>query len=92
MLRFVCDSPTAGGLTRREWLRVGGLGALGLAARRAAAHGQPRHGPGFGRALLACSLFLVAAAAIALRATNTRGEAAASSTDVEVGEPVLDAA
>jgi EmrB/QacA subfamily drug resistance transporter len=29
---------------------------------------------GFQRALLACSLFLLAAAAIALRATNTRGE------------------
>lgn len=33
---------------------------------------------GFGRALLACSLFLVAAALIALRATNTRGELAAA--------------
>src|ERR687885_1204424 len=31
---------------------------------------------GFQRALVACSLFLVAAAAIALRATNTRGEPA----------------
>jgi EmrB/QacA subfamily drug resistance transporter len=30
---------------------------------------------GFQRALVACSLFLVAAAAIAIRATNTRGEA-----------------
>jgi hypothetical protein len=29
---------------------------------------------GFHRALLACSIFLIAAALIALRATNTRGE------------------
>src|SRR5919198_1188634 len=33
---------------------------------------------GFHRALLACSIFLIAAAAIAIRATNTRGEAAAA--------------
>jgi EmrB/QacA subfamily drug resistance transporter len=33
---------------------------------------------GFSRALLACALFLVAAALIALRATNTRGEPIAS--------------
>jgi len=33
---------------------------------------------GFHRALLACSIFLIAAAAIALRATNTRGEPAAA--------------
>jgi len=35
---------------------------------------------GFRRALVACSLFLVAAALIALRATNTRGEPAATDT------------
>jgi EmrB/QacA subfamily drug resistance transporter len=35
---------------------------------------------GFRRALVACSLFLVAAALIALRATNTRGEPAAPET------------
>jgi hypothetical protein len=29
---------------------------------------------GFQRALLACSIFMLAAAVIALRATNTRGE------------------
>jgi EmrB/QacA subfamily drug resistance transporter len=34
---------------------------------------------GFRRALVACSIFLVAAAVIALRATNTRGEPAAAS-------------
>src|SRR4051812_24278415 len=54
MLRFVHDRHTAAGrLTRREWLRVGGLGALGLAAglpRPAAAGNGPRLGPGFGRA------------------------------------------
>src|SRR5918912_593485 len=33
---------------------------------------------GFNRALLACRIFLIAAAAIALRATNTRGEPAAA--------------
>src|ERR671924_541912 len=33
---------------------------------------------GFHRALIACSIFLIAAAAIALRATNTRGEPAAA--------------
>ncbi len=53
MLRFVYDSPSAGGrLTRREWLRVGGLGALGLAAwpGRSAAQARPQPPPGFGRA------------------------------------------
>jgi hypothetical protein len=35
---------------------------------------------GFRRALVACSVFLVAAALIALRATNTRGEAATPET------------
>jgi hypothetical protein len=33
---------------------------------------------GFQRALVACSIFLVGAALIALRATNTRGEPAAT--------------
>jgi EmrB/QacA subfamily drug resistance transporter len=42
---------------------------------------------GFRYALVACSLFLVAAALIALRATNTRGEPAASDT-----APALEAA
>jgi len=42
---------------------------------------------GFRRALVACSLFLVAAALIALRATNTRGEPAAPET-----APALEAA
>jgi EmrB/QacA subfamily drug resistance transporter len=42
---------------------------------------------GFRYALVACSLFLVAAALIALRATNTRGEPAAPET-----APALDAA
>jgi hypothetical protein len=35
---------------------------------------------GFNRALVACSIFLIAAAAIAFRATNTRGEPAAEPT------------
>jgi EmrB/QacA subfamily drug resistance transporter len=42
---------------------------------------------GFRRALVACSLFLIAAALIALRATNTRGEPAAPET-----APALEAA
>jgi EmrB/QacA subfamily drug resistance transporter len=42
---------------------------------------------GFRRALVACSIFLVAAAVIALRATNTRGEAAAPDS-----APALEAA
>jgi EmrB/QacA subfamily drug resistance transporter len=42
---------------------------------------------GFRRALVACSLFLVAAALIALRATNTRGEPVAPET-----APALEAA
>jgi EmrB/QacA subfamily drug resistance transporter len=62
-------------------------GALGLAIFSAistarihdvlAAHASPQEAmtEGFGRALLVCALFLIAAAAIALRATNTRGEA-----------------
>jgi MFS family permease len=60
--------------------------ALGLAifsaiatARTSAlltAHATPHHAltAGFHRALLACAIFLLAAAVIALRATNTRGE------------------
>jgi len=38
---------------------------------------------GFRRALVACSIFLVAAAMIALRATNTRGESAAVAPALE---------
>src|SRR6266851_5397807 len=37
---------------------------------------------GFQRALLACAIFLLAAAVIALRATNTRGEPAAHPDDI----------
>jgi predicted MFS family arabinose efflux permease len=61
-------------------------GALGLAIFSVVATSRTNHllahavapptalTAGFHRALVACSLFLVAAAAIALRATNTRGE------------------
>lgn len=64
-------------------------GALGLAIFSVVATSRTHHllsihvsqpdalTSGFHRALLACSAFLVAAAVIALRATNTRGEAAA---------------
>jgi hypothetical protein len=49
MLRFLCDERGAGGrLTRREWLRVGGLAGLAALARGASAS-SPR-GTGFGRA------------------------------------------
>jgi EmrB/QacA subfamily drug resistance transporter len=63
-------------------------GALGLAIFSAIATSRTNHllathasqpdalTSGFHRALLACSIFLIAAAAIALRATNTRGEPA----------------
>jgi EmrB/QacA subfamily drug resistance transporter len=63
-------------------------GALGLAIfsviatsrtqHLLAAHATPADAltSGFHRALAACSIFLIAAAAIALRATNTRGEPA----------------
>jgi hypothetical protein len=43
---------------------------------------------GFQRALLACAIFLVAAAVIALRATNTRGEPVAGSEPEPGPEPV----
>ena len=43
---------------------------------------------GFHRALLASSVFLVAAAVIALRATNTKGEPV---PEIEVDEPTVDA-
>jgi MFS family permease len=41
---------------------------------------------GFRQALVACSVFLVAAALIALRATNTRGEPAATDTTLALEE------
>ena len=52
------------------------------------AAGAPRAGAltgGFQRALLACAVFLLAAALIALRATNTRGEPAAPVDDIRAG-------
>ena len=61
-------------------------GALGLAIFSVVATSRTNHllahavappnalTAGFHRALIACSIFLIAAAAIALRATNTRGE------------------
>jgi len=55
MLRLLCDEPRkGGGLTRREWLRIGGLAGLGafLPAMPARADALiPANGnPGFGRA------------------------------------------
>lgn len=46
---------------------------------------------GFQRALIACSLFLLAAAAIAARATDTRGEPGPSPAPTPVPVPVADA-
>jgi EmrB/QacA subfamily drug resistance transporter len=66
-------------------------GALGLAIFSVIATSRTHHllasgatqpdalTAGFHRALLACSIFLIAAAVIAFRATNTRGEAAPAS-------------
>jgi hypothetical protein len=47
------------------------------------AHASPQQAltAGFHRALLACAIFLLAAAVIALRATNSRGEPAARPAD-----------
>jgi hypothetical protein len=52
MLRFLCDEPAAGGrLTRREWLRIGGLGLGALAAAPSARANQvPASSRTFGRA------------------------------------------
>jgi hypothetical protein len=52
VLRFFADHRSPGGvLTRREWLRVGGLAGLGLlAGKRAPAAAPSRPFPGFGKA------------------------------------------
>src|SRR5205823_11327892 len=50
VIHFVTDQESSGGsLTRREWLRLGGLAGLGLAASPCAAASAPK-APGFGRA------------------------------------------
>ena len=91
----------AGLLNTAQWLG----GALGLAIFSAIATSRTHHllaahasrpealTSGFQRALLACSLFLFAAALIALRATNTRGAPVTEETEeteeqVAVAEPV----
>ncbi len=51
MLRFVHEwRRKNGGLTRREWLRLGGLGLLGLAAKSASGEQLAEIPPGFGKA------------------------------------------
>lgn len=54
MIRFLNpQGRDAEGVSRREWLRLGGLAGLGLAAGPTAARARPtarRGGPGFGRA------------------------------------------
>jgi Protein of unknown function (DUF1501) len=51
MLRFVHEQRLSSGrLARREWLRLGGLGLLGLAGRVASAEPVPEKPPGFGKA------------------------------------------
>jgi EmrB/QacA subfamily drug resistance transporter len=79
-------------------------GALGLAIFSAIATSHAHHllasratsdqalTAGFARALLACSLFLVTAAVIALRATNTRGEPTPDSSQPESAAAALDTA
>jgi hypothetical protein len=82
-------------------LQVGA--ALGLAIFSAIATSRTRHllathvppgaalADGFHRALLAGSIFLVAAALIALRAANTRGEPVSEISGVAVPETAADA-
>jgi hypothetical protein len=51
VLRFFADHRSSGGvLTRREWLRVGGLASLGLLSGSRAAGAAARPFPGFGKA------------------------------------------
>jgi len=52
MLRLLCDERTTGGLTRREWLRIGGLAGMNalVGGRLSAAAGREARSPGFGRA------------------------------------------
>jgi hypothetical protein len=78
------------------FIRDGGHGGAPVFAPPAAGARQ-RLGPealtsGFQRALIAGSLFLLAAAAIAARATNTRGESAPGTTPKPVPMAVTDAA
>jgi EmrB/QacA subfamily drug resistance transporter len=58
-----------------------------------AAHAPPGKAltGGFQRALLACAFFLLAAAVIGLRATNTRGEPAPRPDDIHVGHDQIPA-
>ncbi len=79
-------------------------GALGLAIFSAIATSRSHHlilahasppealTSGFQRALVACSLILVAAAVLATRATNTRGEPASSPAPAPSATPIADAA
>jgi hypothetical protein len=60
MLRLLCDEPRPGGrITRREWLRIGGLAGLGaLTGESAAADAETSsRGAGFGRARSVLLLF-----------------------------------
>jgi EmrB/QacA subfamily drug resistance transporter len=59
-----------------------------------AAHARPDEAltGGFQRALLACAVFLLAAALIGLRATNTRGEPTTPADDIHVGHDRIPAA
>lgn len=50
MLRLVTERPSAVGISRREWLRLGGLAGLGLLTSRVQASPAARLVPGFGRA------------------------------------------
>src|SRR5258705_4998803 len=51
MLRFVQEQRLSSGqLARREWLRLGGLGLLSLAAKSASGEQVAERPPGFGKA------------------------------------------
>jgi hypothetical protein len=62
VLRFVCESGSGATLTRREWLRIGGLAGLGLtlptqsAASRVRGESASRQ-PGFGKARSVIQVF-----------------------------------
>ena len=58
VLRFLCDERNSrGGVTRREWLRLGGLAGLGAIAGSSRGAESGTHVPGFGRAKSVLLLF-----------------------------------
>ncbi len=76
----------AAGISSRLFARTGTRPVI-VDGALIAAHARPDEAltGGFQRALLACAFFLLAAALIGLRATNTRGEPTAPPDDIHVG-------